>query len=64
MMGADKNAMCEMHEKLVNAQNADERRTLMKEHMTSIPPDMMKKHMAMMHEQMTMMQEHMGGQAK
>lgn len=64
MMGSDKSAMCEMHEKMMSAKNADERRTLMTAHMKSMPPDMMKKHMAMMHEQMTMMQEHMGSQAK
>lgn len=55
---ADQMAFCAMHQELMSA-SPEERRAVMAEHMKTMPPDMMKKHMEMMGTQMDMMREHM-----
>ncbi len=47
----DMKSMCEMHEKMMHAKNADERRAMMSEGMKTMSPEMMKKHMDMMDQQ-------------
>ena len=58
MSNADQMAFCAMHQELMSA-SPEERRAVMAEHMKTMPPDMMKKHMEMMGTQMDMMREHM-----
>lgn len=59
MMGnADQMAFCAMHQELMTA-SPEERRAVMADHMKTMPPDMMKKHMEMMGTQMNMMRKHM-----
>ena len=60
MMGGDMAAMCDVHTKMMSAKTPEERRALMAEHMKTMSPDMMKRHMAMMQGHMQMMQEEMG----
>src|SRR5690606_30805442 len=48
MMGGDMAAMCDMHAKMMSAKTPEERRAFMAEHMQTMSPDMMKRHMAMM----------------
>lgn len=55
---ADQMAFCAMPQELMSA-SPEERRAVMAEHMKTMPPDMMKKHMEMMGTQMDMMREHM-----
>lgn len=63
MTESDMMAMCsDMYEKMMSAKTPEERRAMMQKHMKSMPPDMMRTHMAMMQEQMKMMHEHMGAQ--
>lgn len=63
-MGPDEMAMCNMHQRMMSAKTPEERRTLMAEHMKSMPPEMRQKHMEMMRENMKMMQDMMQAPAK
>jgi hypothetical protein len=47
----DMKAMCDMHEKMMNAKTPEERRAMMDERMKNMSPEMMQKHMEMMQEQ-------------
>ena len=60
MMGSDMAAMCDMHVKIMSGNTPEERRALMAEHMKTMSPEMMKRHMVMMQGQMQMMQKEMG----
>ena len=46
----DMNAMCRMHRDMMGARTPEERRTMMEQRMKGMSPDMMRQHMAMMHE--------------
>ena len=59
MSDAEMKSMCEMHEKMMGAKTPEERRSMMTEHMKSMSPETMKKHMEMMQSEMQMMREHM-----
>jgi hypothetical protein len=55
--------MCAMHEKMISAKTPEERQALMAEHMKSMPPEMMQRHMEMMQSQSPMMCGHGGNRA-
>lgn len=59
MSDAEMKSICDMHEKMMGAKTPEERRSLMTEHMKTMSPETMKKHMEMMQSEMQMMQEHM-----
>ena len=62
MMGAmekDMAEMCDMHTQMMSAKSPQERRAMMQEHMKSMSPEDMQKHMDMMQKKMTMMQSDM-----
>ena len=63
-MSPDEMVMCNMHQRMMSAKTPEERRTLMAEHMKSIPPEIRQKHMEMMRENMKMMQDMMPVPAK
>lgn len=47
----DKQAMCDMHKKMMSAKTPEERRSMMDDRMKTMSPEMMQKHMQMMQEQ-------------
>lgn len=59
VMEQDMAGMCDMHDQMMSAKNPEERHAMMKEHMKSMSPEAMQKHMDMMQKKMTMMQEDM-----
>lgn len=63
MSDADMKSMCDMHEKMMGAKTPAEQKAVMAEHMKTMSPEMMKRHMGMMQSEMQMMKEHMGTQA-
>jgi hypothetical protein len=50
-MMMDRQAMCDMHEKMMSAKTPEERRAMMNERMKDMSPEMMQKQMEMMQEQ-------------
>lgn len=51
--------MCHMHDQMMSERNPQERHAMMKEHLKSMPPETVQRHMNMMQKKMTMMQEDM-----
>lgn len=60
MSGSNMASMCDMHEKMLSEKSPEERKAMMVEHMKTMSPEMMQRHMALMQSEMQMMRERMG----